>query len=145
MADIKRIDKITGAEKSAGKTPYYSDFYNNLNTHPNNKSLVLYTNDQAVKKSLYNIISTDYTERLYNPKFGANLKRFLFEDISPITANLIKDAIKDSIDKFEKRARVVDVLVIPNDYNNSYEVSIFFEVINSVNPQSITLTLYRVR
>lgn len=145
MSDTRRIDKITHKDAKANTAPYYSDFYNNLNAHPQNKALVLYSNEQAVKRSVRNILSTDYTERLFNPNFGANLKRFLFEDISQITANLIKESIKESIEKFEKRARVTDVLVIPNDYNNSYEVSVFFEVINSSNPQNISLTLYRVR
>lgn len=145
MSDIKRIDKITNTTLGANKAPVYSDFYNNLAAHPHNKNIVVYANEQAVKRSIRNILSTDYTDRLYNPTFGANLKRFLFENISPVTSTLIKDAIKDSISKFEPRARVAEVLVVPNDYNNSYEVSVFFEVINSVNPQNITLTLYRVR
>lgn len=145
MTDIKRIDKITSSDAGANKAPIYSDFYNNLNVHPQNKRLVLYTNEQAVKRSIRNILLTDYTERFYNPKFGPGLKRYLFEDISTVTADLIRDAIRDAIEKYEKRARVSEVLVIPNDYNNSYEVNIFYEVINSVNPQNITLTLYRVR
>lgn len=145
MTDIKRIDKITSTDAGANKAPFYSDFYNNFNVHPQNKRLAMYTNEQAVKRSIRNILLTDYTERFYNPKFGAGLKTFLFEDISTITANLIRDAIRDAIEKYEKRARVSEVLVIPNDYNNSYEVNIFYEVINSVNPQNITLTLYRVR
>jgi len=145
MTDIRRIDKITKTDMAVKKAPIYSDFYNNLDVHPHNKNVVAYTNEQTVKRSIRNILSTDYTERLFNPKFGANLKRFLFEDISPFTSTLIRDAIKDAIDKFEPRARVSDIMVIPNDYSNSYEVSVFFEVINSVNPQNITLTLYRVR
>ena len=145
MTDIRRIDKITKTDMAVKKAPIYSNFYNNLDVHPHNKNVVVYTNEQTVKRSIRNILSTDYTERLFNPKFGANLKRFLFEDISPFTSTLIRDAIKDAIDKFEPRARVSDIMVIPNDYSNSYEVSVFFEVINSVNPQNITLTLYRVR
>lgn len=145
MSDIKRIDKITNTQPGAKKPPSYSDFYNNLSIHPHNKNLAVYVNEQSVKRSIRNILSTDYTERLYNPTFGANLKRFLFEDISPVTSTLIRDTIKDAINKFEPRSKVTDVLVVPNEFNNSYEVSIFFEVINSANPQNITLTLYRVR
>lgn len=144
MADINRIDKITSRKKE-DKDPIFSDFYNNLTVHPQNKRLVLYTDDQSVKRSIRNILSTNPSERLFNPKFGGGLRRFLFEDISPITADLIKDSIKDSIDRYEPRARVRDVLVIPNEFNNSYEVTVYFEVINSVNPQNIQLTLYRVR
>jgi phage baseplate assembly protein W len=145
MTDIRRIDKITKTDAAGKKPAHYSDFYNNLDMHPQNKTVASYTDEAAVKRSIRNILSTDYGERMFNPKFGANLRRYLFEDMSPFTATLIKDAIKDAVDKLEPRARVTNVLVLPNEINNSYEVSVFFEVINSVNPQNITLTLYRVR
>lgn len=144
MADINRIDKIT-SRRIQEKDPVFTDFYNNLTVHPQNKRLVLHTDEQSVKRSIRNILSTNATERFYNPKFGGGLRRFLFEDISEITAGLIKDSIKDSIDRYEPRARVIDVLVTGNEFNNSYEVTVYFEVINSPNAQNIQLTLYRVR
>jgi phage baseplate assembly protein W len=62
-----------------------------------------------------------------------------------MTADLMKDAIKDSIQKYEPRARVVDVLVVSNEFAHSYDVSVYYEVINNANPQTLQLTLYRVR
>lgn len=144
MADINRIDKIT-SRRTREREPVFTDFYSNLTVHPQNKRLVLYTDDQSVKRSIRNILQTNATERFYNPNFGGGLRRFLFEDISPITADLIKDSIKDSINLYEPRARVIEVLVVPNEFNNSYEVTVYFEVINSPNAQNIQLTLYRVR
>lgn len=145
MADIKRIDKITSTEKAVDKAPYYSDFYNNFNMHPHNKTLARYTNDNAVKRSIRNLIMTRPGERRFQPDFGCNLNRFLFENVSNYVGGLIKDVIKESIDKFEPRVRILDILVIPNESNHAYEVTIIFEVINNVNPMSISLTLYRVR
>lgn len=144
MADINRIDKLT-SRRTRERDPVFTDFYNNLTVHPQNKRLVLYTDDQSVKRSIRNILQTNATERFYNPNFGGGLRRFLFEDISPITADLIKDSIKDSINQYEPRARVIEVRVTPNEFNNSYEVTVYFEVINSPNAQNIQLTLYRVR
>jgi phage baseplate assembly protein W len=92
-----------------------------------------------------NILSTNTKERLFNPEFGGGLRRFLFEDISVMTADLMKDAIKDSIGKYEPRARVVDVLVVSNEFAHSYDVSVYYEIINNANPQTLQLTLYRVR
>lgn len=139
-----RIDALT-TRKTAQKDPVFSDFYNNLNVHPQNKRLALYTDEQSVRRSLRNILSTNTKERLFNPEFGGGLRRFLFEDISVMTADLIKDAIKDSIKKYEPRARIVDVLVVSNEFAHSYEVSVYYEVINNANPQTLQLTLYRVR
>ena len=145
MADIKRIDKITHSEKASEKVPYYSDFYNNFNMHPHNKTLAKYTNDNAVKRAVRNLIMTQPGERRFQPDFGCNTRRFLFENISDYVSGLIGDVIKESIAQYEPRVRVLEVIVIPNDAVNAYEVSVIFEVINNVNPMSISLTLYRVR
>lgn len=145
MTDIKRIDKITKSEKASEKAPFYSDFYNNFNMHPHNRTLARHTNENAVKRALRNLIMTNTGERRFQPEFGCNLRRLLFENISEYVSDLIKDVIKEAVDKFEPRVRILDTLVIPNEVTNSYEVTIVFEVINNVNPMSISLTLYRVR
>ena len=93
MAD--RIDFLT-TRKTVEKDPVFTDFYNNFNVHPQNKRLALHTDEQAVRRSIRNILSTNSKERLFNPEFGGGLRRFLFEDISVMTADLIKDAIKQS-------------------------------------------------
>jgi phage baseplate assembly protein W len=145
MADIKRIDKITSSEKASEKAPYYSDFYNNFNMHPHNRTLAKYTNENSVKRAIRNLVMTQPGERRFQPEYGCNIRRFLFDNISDYVTGLIKDVIKESISKYEPRVRVIDVLVIANESTNSYEVTIIFEVINNVNPMSISLTLYRVR
>lgn len=142
MAD--RIDYLT-TRKTVEKDPVFTDFYNNFNVHPQNKRLALHTDEQSVRRSMRNILSTNTKERLFNPEFGGGLRRFLFEDISVMTADLIKDAIKDSIRRHEPRARVVDVLVVSNEFAHSYDVSVYYEIINNANPQTLQLTLYRVR
>jgi phage baseplate assembly protein W len=123
----------------------FTDFYNNFNIHPQNKRLALYTDEQAVRRSMRNILSTNTKERLFNPEFGGGLRRFLFEDISVMTTDLMKDAIKESIGRHEPRARVVDVLVVSNEFAHSYDISVYYEIINNANPQTLQLTLYRVR
>lgn len=140
-----RIDALTTRKLTKDRDPVFTDFYNNFNVHPQNKRLVLHTDEQAVRRSLRNILSTNTKERLFNPEFGGGLRRFLFEDISVMTADLIKGAIIDSITRFEPRARVVDVLVVSNEFAHSYDVSVYYEIINNANPQTLQLTLYRVR
>lgn len=143
MADITRIDKITRTEKAGG--PYYSDFYNNFNAHPQTKKLAKYTNEEAVKRSIRNIIQTDKGERPFQPEIGCNVRSLLFEPMVETTALRMRDMIEDAISKFEKRARVISVEVYPFEARNAYDVFIIFEVINSVNPTTLNLTLYRAR
>ena len=141
---VDRIDALT-TRKTTQSDPVFTDFYNNFNIHPQNKRLALHTDEQAVRRSMRNILQTNTTERLFNPEFGGGLRRFLFEDISVMTSDLIKDAVFDSITKYEQRARIIDVLVVSNEFAHSYEVSVYYEIINNANPQTLQLTLYRVR
>lgn len=145
MVDVTRIDKITSREVGSKKDPIFSDFYVNLNSHPTTGFLTKYTNEDSVKRSIRNIILTDTTERLFNPKLGSGIRNLLFEHISPITSELIKSKITEVVTEFEPRARVVDVIVVPDESRHLYNVSIIFQVINTNNPTSLNITLYRVR
>lgn len=145
MVDITRIDKITRKDKAANTAPYYSDFYNNLNVNPFSKKLVRYTNEEAVTRSIKNLILTNKNERLYKPELGSSVSALLFEPMDSITADRIRDAIANTIKDNEPRARVNTIEVIPNELRNAYDVYIYYEVINSTKPLTVTLTLYRVR
>ena len=144
MADVTRIDKITRTEKAAEK-PAYSDFYTNFNLHPQNKRLVKNTNEDAVKRSIRNLIQTDKYDRLFQPELGCRVRSLLFENMSPIIADEIKSTISETIKIYEPRARVLDIIVQANESRHAYDVYIYFEVINSVNPTFINITLYRAR
>lgn len=145
MVDVTRIDKITRKDKASEKKPYYSDFYTNFNVHPQNKRLVKYTNENSVKRAVRSLILTEPGERLFQPDIGCKIRRLLFENMSDITAIQIKNAIEETISLYEKRARVITVEVIPNEDVHSYDVYIIFEVINSITPIALNITLYRAR
>jgi len=145
MVDTTRIDKITRTDKASDKKPAYSDFYTNFNVHPQNKRLVKYTNENAVKRSVRNLILTEPGERLFQPDIGCKIRRLLFENMSSITALQLKNAIEETVRLYEKRARIISVEVIPNEDTHAYDVYIIFEVINSITPVALNITLYRAR
>lgn len=145
MVDTTRIDKITRTDKASEKKPAYSDFYTNFNVHPQNKRLVKYTNENAVKRSVRNLILTEPGERLFQPDIGCKIRRLLFENMSNITALQLKNAIEETVRLHEKRARIISVEVIPNEDTHAYDVYIIFEVINSITPVALNITLYRAR
>jgi predicted component of type VI protein secretion system len=57
----------------------------------------------------------------------------------------IKATIRETIEVYEPRARVIDVIVQTNEVRQAYDVYIYFEVINSVEPVTLNITLYRAR
>jgi hypothetical protein len=145
MVDITRIDKITRTEKASEKKPFYSDFYTNFNVHPQNKRLAKYTNEESVKRSIRNLILTEKYDRMFQPEIGCRIKSLLFENMSDIISMEIKKSIQETVDTYEPRARIIDIIVQANESRHAYDIYISFEVINSVNPILLNLTLYRAR
>lgn len=124
---------------------YWSDFNTNLDVHPVTMELSRLTNDQAVKRSLKNIILTNKTERLFNPGFGGNIHRLLFEPMNEHTSESIKHAINDVILEYEPRVKLESIEVIPNEQHNLYRINIFFMIVNQESMSAMTVLLYRVR
>jgi phage baseplate assembly protein W len=145
MVDITRIDKITRKDKASERKSYYSDFYTNFNAHPQNKRLVKYTNEESVKRSIRNLILTDKYDRPFQPEIGCRVRGLLFENMSNLIMEEIKATIRETIEVYEPRARVIDVIVQTNEVRQAYDVYIYFEVINSVEPITLNITLYRAR
>jgi phage baseplate assembly protein W len=145
MVDVTRINKITRTEVASAKKPYYSDFYTNFNAHPQNKRLAKYVNEESVKRSIRNLILTEKYDRMFQPEIGCRIKSLLFENISNAISEEIKKTIDETIRQYEPRARIVDIIVQANESRHAYDIYIYFEIINSVNPVALNLTLYRAR
>jgi phage baseplate assembly protein W len=143
MTDTTRADKIT--KNKTAKDVHYADLYTNFNAHPETGFLVRNTDSNAVKAALRNLILTNKGERLFQPTIGSNIRKILFEDISDTSTNMLRTYIEDAIADHEPRVRVIETLIAPDEVSNAYRVSIIFEIINNTTPQTLNLTLYRVR
>jgi len=126
------------------KAVNYSDFRSDL-LHPAYGDLVVIQNEDAIIRSIKNILLTDYYERPFRPRFGANLKALLFENISSVTELQIKNAITNAIQNYEPRANLETVYVVASPDQNAYNVTIVFSVINKIDPIIFTVILNRVR
>ena len=126
------------------KSINFSDFRSDL-LHPSYGDLVTITNEDAIIRSIKNILLTDFYERPFKPNFGANLKALLFENISQTTELEIKNSITNAIQNYEPRAFLEQVYVVAAPDANAYNVTIVFSVINKIDPIVFTVILNRVR
>ena len=85
----------------------------------------------AVKRSVRNLILTNFYEKPFHPEIGSGVRDILFEPMTPITAYVLTMRIEEVIENFEPRARLIGVRALPNLDNNAYEVSIEFYVVNA--------------
>ena len=89
------------------------------------------TDIEAVKRSVRNLVLTNFYEKPFHPEIGSGVRDMLFENMSPITASVLTKKVEDVIENFEPRARLVGVRALPNLDRNEYEVTIEFFVVNA--------------
>ena len=142
MAALNIADKYTTTQK---KTEIFSDFGVDLQAHPAKKDLIRLTNEAAVKRSILNILLTNYHERFYQPYLGANLRQMLFEPATPDTLANIKQYILTAISKFEPRARITSITTSLSQDENQVYVNMVFTLINNTAPVTFNFILNRVR
>ena len=123
----------------------FKDLDLNFTKHPATKDVAMRVGDQAVIRSVRNLLYLANYEKPFHPEIGSSLRQMLFENMSSLTAQNIKQAVKDVINNFEPRARLRDVVVQTREDMNRYDVSISFYVKNQTAPTEITVFLERVR
>ena len=89
------------------------------------------TDVEAVKRSVRNLVLTNFYEKPFHPEIGSGVRDMLFENMSPLTSVVLARAIEDVIENFEPRVRLINVRALPNLDRNEYEVTIEFFVVNT--------------
>lgn len=126
-------------------TRQWSDLNLLFTTHPATADITKKTDEEAVKASLKNLISTKNYERPFHPEIGCQIFSILFEPFTPVTVQVMKKTIADVINKFEPRVVLLDVRIQDRPDNNDLTVTIFFKLLNSEKPVTLTTSISRVR
>lgn len=127
------------------KIEIYSDFKKDLSVSPLSNDLALFKNEDSVKESLKNLILTDRGERLMQPNLGGNIRAALFENMTPAGLKLIEEQVKTTIEIYEPRAEIIDVIVNGNLNDNAVKVTVKFFVKNQEQPVELDVFLERTR
>ena len=127
------------------KTRQFTDLNLLFTSHPSTKDVTLKTDEDAVKASIRNLISTNNFERPFHPEIGCQIFGLLFENFNPLTVQIMKQTIIDVIDKFEPRAVILDVILGDNSDKNSIDVDVIFRLVNNEKPITIKTAISRAR
>ena len=124
----------------------FKDISMSFQSNPLNKDLLAIKNENAIARSIKNIVFTEPGEMFFNPDFGSKLYSILFENIDDISAIKIKDQIEQSIKNFEPRVDLVEVEVFPDFDNNGFDVKITYKIIGAdIAPQELQFILQPTR
>ena len=112
----------------------FKDISLSFEPHPITNDLQILKNENAIRRSVRNIVETIPTERFFNPLLGSEVRSSLFEFVDFGTASVIEGQIEIALDNFEPRIDNVQVQVVPTPDQNSFEVNVLFDIIGQEFP-----------
>jgi len=98
-----------------------------------------YTTKDQVKSNLVNLLLTGVGERVMNPGFGTELRRFLFEGITDFNIGLLKNSLLNSIAIYIPDITITNISVVSNTDYNSISLNVDYIVNISQNPDQVTV------
>jgi phage baseplate assembly protein W len=123
----------------------YSDLDLNFIIHPVRKDINKNVGVQSVINSVKNLLMTGHYERPFHPEIGSNVRKMLFEPMDAIVAVNLQKEIEETLNNYEPRIRIRQIIVAPNFDSNGFEVYLEFNILNRTEPITINFLLSRVR
>ena len=112
----------------------FKDISLSFEPHPVTKDLQVLKNENAIRRSVRNIVETIPTERFFNSLLGSDVRSSLFEFVDFGTASTIQDQIQVAIENFEERVENLFVEVDPVPDDNTFNVTVIFDIIGQEFP-----------
>ena len=124
----------------------FKDISMTFQVNPLSSDLIALKNENAIARSVRNIIFTVPGEKMFDPDFGTDINASLFELLDETSAVVIKDQIKYSLETYEPRIILLDVIVVPDFEGNGYDVEISYSIVGvDIDPQQISFILQATR
>ena len=135
----------SSTNKSKKSVRTYVDLDLDFTRHPVTNDVVKIEDVDAVKRSVRNLINTNFYERPFHPELGCGVRELLFENYTPMTGIFIRRKVEEVLNNYEPRARITSIGVNEQLDRNAIDVQVNFFVLNLPNPVSVTTTLQRIR
>jgi phage baseplate assembly protein W len=124
----------------------FKDLSMTFQISPLNFDLIALKSENAISRSIRNLILTQPGERFFNEKIGSGVSKSLFENMDQNSASIIEDEIKSTINNYEPRVELIRVIVSPNYDENEFNVTIQYKIIGiDVLPQQLSFALLPTR
>ena len=124
----------------------FKDISMTFQINPLNYDLIGLKNESAIARSVRNLVFTLPGERFFNENLGSKVSRSLFENMDEISASVIQDEITNTINNYEPRVNLIDVVVSPNYDENEFNVTINYRIVGiDVLPQQLSFALQPTR
>jgi len=124
----------------------FKDLSASFQANPLNTDLIALKNENAIARSIRNLVLTVPGERPFNPVLGSNVSNLLFDNMDKLTASAIRSEIENTIENFEPRVEIDEITVEPNYDNNEFNVTVQYFIVGiDVPEQSLSFALQPTR
>ena len=121
----------------------YRDININFKRNPVTGDLVILKNEDAIKKSVVNLIRTKLNERFFQPRIGTSIESLLFELDSnslKIETTIINE-VRTVLKNYEPRVSLTETIVNISPDENSLEVKIIYDIVGESTPPQVATVL----
>ena len=124
----------------------FKDLSASFQTSPLSNDLIALKNESAIARSVRNLVLTIQGERPFQPVLGTGVSRLLFENMDKLTASAIRSEIRTTIENYEPRVEINEILVEPDFEGNAMHVTLQYFIIGiDVPEQELTFALEPTR
>ena len=124
----------------------FKDLSASFQTNPLSNDLIALKNESAIARSVRNLVLTGQGERPFQPVLGTGVSRLLFENMDKLTASSIRSELRTTIENYEPRVEINEILVEPDFEGNAFHVTLQYFIIGmDVPEQELTFALEPTR
>jgi len=130
----------------AGISRAFKDISLSFKRHPVTNDIISLKNEDAIKRSVQNIVLTLVGEKAFVPYFGTNINDSLFNLNTSVEAVGLKEQITTSINNFEPRVDNLNVTVTIDADSNDMYATIEYDIVGLPVPtQGVEVLLFPAR
>ena len=124
----------------------FKDINLSFKRHPVTNDVVTIRDEDAIKRSVRNIIFTILGEKPFEPEFGSMINEALFELNTDLNEIRISDEIKNSLENYEPRISGISVSVSVYPDSNEMNCTVQYDITGlPVPPQEVNVLLFPAR
>jgi phage baseplate assembly protein W len=106
----------------------FRDISLSFKRHPITNDVTVLRNEDAIKKSVVNLIRTRLDERFFNDLLGTSVYNTLFELNDSYQGDSVREEIITLLQNFEPRIKLTNVYVQPGRDSNDFLIQIEYDI-----------------
>jgi phage baseplate assembly protein W len=139
------IYDASSTNKSNRNSRRYRDIDLDFGRNAVTNDIVKVEDVNAVKRSVTNLVQTNFYERPFHPELGCGVRELLFENFTPLTGIFLRRKIEEVLVNYEPRISLEQIAVDDDPDNNRLVIDIYFYVRGVADPVSVSTFLQRLR